>query len=176
MKLFPSMSLSKNQPGQMKVFFGLGLVVLAFLGLGVIVYIMNQVTAKQQDKIQELHDRVSQLSDEKSITQMELDHLKVEGDSIKLNKLVAAAENVYDEKERARREGILWIDRKNKTYVVTLGAIHGLKSGSTLNVYDADKKIGMLRIETPYDVISFTAPVKPLNDTSDKNYFRVLIE
>ena len=160
----------------MKFMMGLGLIVLAFFGVGIILYMMSQATLQQQEKIKTLDDQVAELETQKNIIELEVEHLKSEADSIKLSTLVNTANSIYDDKERARREGVLWIDRKNKTYVVTLGAIHGLTTGSTLNIYDGDKKIGTLRVDTPYDVISFTAPVKPLDNVSDKNYFRVRIE
>jgi len=177
MKLFSFLNLpSKDKPAQMKFMIGLGLTIMSFLGVCVIIYAMHQTTLAQEGKINELDEEVAAIKSEKNVVEIELEQFKAEADSIKLSKIVEVANTVYDEKERSRRVGVLWVDRKNKTYVVTLGAIHGLTVGSALSVYEGDKKIGMVSVDILYDVISFTIPVKPWDDLSSKSYFRAVIE
>ena len=93
-----------------------------------------------------------------------------------LKSIVDRAKSTYSEAEQKRKEGYLWIDRANSKFIVTLGAVQGLLPGDYLTVYDGDKKIGQVTIETPFDV---TAYVRPLGESADlfkKNYYHVVKE
>ena len=94
-----------------------------------------------------------------------------------LSTLVQKAEVLYDEKEKSRTEGLLWIDRKNSSFIVTLGVLHGLQPGSTLAIYDGNQKIDMAQVDVPWDVISY---VKPLNKQFpyqfQRDYYRAVLE
>ncbi len=169
----PAPKISK--PIQKNFLAGLIFVVTAFLGVVIIVYMMMQATAQKEERIGELNDLLTQLNNEKNIIQAELNQLKAQGDSIKLDKLVEAARSFYDQGELSRKEGLLWFNRRNNTYLITLGAVHGLAAGSTVAVFDNDNQIGTLQVETPYDVISFCTPVR-FTDVAGKNYYRVAIE
>jgi hypothetical protein len=77
--------------------------------------------------------------------------------------------------DQSRKDGFLWIDRKTSRWVVTLGAIHGLKADSLLAVYQGDKVIGQVKVTRAFDVISYVQPMdSPKFEQSD--YFRVVIQ
>ncbi|MDO8581027.1 MAG: hypothetical protein Q7S13_06065 [Candidatus Omnitrophota bacterium] len=77
--------------------------------------------------------------------------------------------------DQSRKDGFLWIDRKTSRWVVTLGAIHGLKANSLLAVYQGDKVIGQVKVTRAFDVISYVQPMDgPKFEQSD--YFRVVIQ
>jgi len=75
--------------------------------------------------------------------------------SINLERLVKAAQEIYGQAEQQKRQGYLWIDRKNSKYVVTLGAVNGVLAGSRLSVFDGQNKLGEITVETAFDVISY---------------------
>ncbi len=168
--------MPKIDPKKFKLLVGLGLIVLAFLGTCSIFYIMNNTNMRHEEKIKSLSDDVSQLNSEKNITEIELENLKVQGDSIKVDKLVAQAQKEYDPKELNRKEGILWVDRQSQTFLVTLGALHGLKPGSSLTIYDNESKVGIVTVDTPLDVVSYVWPLEKDKDKFASNYYRAVIE
>ena len=90
-------------------------------------------------------------------------------------RLVEVAESVYDEAEKNRREGYVWIDRQTSTYVVTLGALHGLKPGDILPIYDKETLIGHVTIDSVLDVISYVHPQESA-DVFSRDYYRVTLE
>jgi len=95
---------------------------------------------------------------------------------ISLDSLIEAATTAYGEEERAKKEGYLWIDKKSAKYIITLGGINGLKVGTSLGLYDGQDKIGQVKVEMPFDVISYVQLVDVTQDTLQKDYYRVLIE
>ena len=80
----------------------------------------------------------------------------------------------YGESEEKNKEGLLWFDSASSKYVITLGTVQGLVSGSALTVYDGDKKIGQVIVQSASDINSY---VQPSSDTQlTGNYYRVVIE
>lgn len=96
--------------------------------------------------------------------------------SISVKALVKESEAVYDDKEKSRKEGLLWVDRKTQRFMVTLGAVHGLKNGSLLSVYQGSLALGKVKVDTVFDVISFVSPVEKNLDLSKQNYYKIVIE
>ena len=81
---------------------------------------------------------------------------------------------VYGDAEERNKEGLLWFDSASSKYVITLGTVQGLTSGSALTVYDGDKKIGQVIVQSAADINSY---VQPSSDTQlTGNYYRVVIE
>ena len=97
-------------------------------------------------------------------------------DEVNLVSLVKQAEAVYGPEEKNRKEGVLWIDHETSQFVVTLGALNGLLPGKYLTVYDGQKKIGQVAVDTPLDVISYVHPLGTSMDFSQNDYYRVVIE
>jgi hypothetical protein len=79
----------------------------------------------------------------------------------------------YSEEERNRREGLLWNDKKTGQFVATLGAVQGLTPGARLQVYDGDKLLGDVEVDSTEDVVAY---VHPLGNflLGAKQYFRVI--
>ncbi len=96
--------------------------------------------------------------------------------SISFKSLLERAEQVYDPSEKDRREGVLWLDRSTSRYVVTLGAINGLKPQDSLIVVEANKRIGEVIADTTFDVISYVHPTENTASRLRSNYYRVFIK
>ncbi len=95
---------------------------------------------------------------------------------MKLDGLVKKAQGVYGPAEKARKEGALWLDRRSNNFIVTLGALQGLRRGSELSIYDGSYKIDTASVETPFDIISYVRLVKNSPDSFTGNYYRAVIE
>ena len=93
-----------------------------------------------------------------------------------LGALVKKSRTVHGKSEQERREGFLWIDRKSSKFIVTLGASHGLLTGDSLNVYEDDKKIGEVKINVPFDVISYVEPQGEFGNHLTEEYYSVIAE
>lgn len=93
---------------------------------------------------------------------------------VTLDSLVEHAENIYDEAEKNRVEGFLWVDRNSSRYVVTLGALNGIFPGAYLTVYDEDRKVGQVQVETTMDVIAYVKPEASTEKSLTKEYYRVV--
>lgn len=91
---------------------------------------------------------------------------------ISLDSVINYAQEVYDESEKSRQEGLLWVDKKSSQYVATLGALNGVEVGSFLVVYQKDQPIGEVLVDRAFDVISY---VLPSNVTlSENEYYKVV--
>ena len=167
---------SAADPQKKQLLTGLVLILAAFLGICFIFYVLNSDNSSKTQAIQELNDDLTQLEAEKKIVEGELENLKIQGDSIKLNKLVVESERIYGNNERTRKEGLLWMDKESQTFVVTLGALNGLTQGSRLTIYDADKKVGSVVVELPMDVISYVKPADKSDSELTKSYYRAVFE
>lgn len=86
------------------------------------------------------------------------------------------AGKINEEEERQRDEGFLWVDRNSAKYVVTLGAFNGILSGGYLAVYDDDRMVGRVKVETVRDVIAYVQPLTATRDLLTKDYYRVVKE
>jgi len=155
---------------------GLGCLLAAFLCLvGVFYFLLNDQRARQET-IQSLEEHLLAAQTEQDLAEKENMDLKDRvGSSIYLENLLAESAQRYGEDERSRREGILWVDHKAGTLLVTLGALNGVAAGSRLTVLDGDDEIGFVRVETPLDVISYVYPVNQSVDIFEKEYYRVVL-
>lgn len=96
-------------------------------------------------------------------------------ESVALKTLIEEARKTYGKKEAGKTEGLLWVDRKGKKFVVTLGAIHGLKLGEELVIYDGQEKLGQMKTRAVFDVISYAQPMS-VSDIFRKDYYRVVLK
>ena len=167
----PAKNSNKNT-----LFTGLAMIVIAFVGVCVIFYFLNNSVQAQEAKIKNMIEDLAHLSEEKNILELEVQNLKAQGDSIKLDKLLAQTESVYDDDEKNRKEGILWINPKEKTWVVTLGALNGIQRGSYVAIYDGAEKVGNVEVTMPLDVISYVQPVEQWEQKSEHSHYRAVIE
>ena len=90
--------------------------------------------------------------------------------------LLAESEKIYGAGERNRREGILWVDRQTPRFVVTLGALNGVAAGSTLGVYDGDRQVAEVSVDSVLDVISYVTPADKSADQFEYDYYKVVIK
>jgi len=170
----------KNLKDQNKkdLFVGVVLIIIAFLCTIIIFYFIISTHKETVEEVGVLKEKVGILSTEKQLAKHKISKLKSEvGKSLYIDNILDKANKIYDEKEKARREGYLWIDRGADTYIATLGALHGVTSGSRLVVYDGDKEIGHVRVDTAMDVVSYVYPTN--NDSADQfpgDYYRVVFE
>lgn len=160
-----------------KIIVGLFLIIIAFVCGGAIIYFGGQANKANLKRVASLETQLINLISEKAQEELSSgDAKRVQRNAVKVEDLVAKAEVLYSEEERNRRDGVLWIDRKNGTCIITLGAINGLKPGSRLSVYQDSQQIDKITVDTPFDIISYVKPLqKPLNQF-DSNYYRVVIE
>ena len=165
-----------NKSPKSKFFIGLWFVVIAFVGFVFMFYIMGRTNMENTEQIDELEEKLTVMEIEKANTETELTDVKGKLNTINLQHLVQRAEQVYSEEERNRKEGLLWMDPETSLYIVTLGALHGLKRGAYLGVYKGDERLGQVMVDSPMDVISYVRPVDQSLQELNDNYFRVVIE
>jgi len=160
-----------------KIFIlGLELIVAAFIGLSIVFYYLGYLDIKSKVEIGDLSSQVTSLELERKKTVNELMDVKGKLNTIELDAILDKAEKIYTPKERESKEGLLWVDTESSIYVITLGALNGIKPGDKLKVYDGDKNVGEVVIDTALDVISYVTPVsKSLRELENK-YFRVSVE
>lgn len=171
----PAVKLSQD-PKKTYLFVGLICIVGAFVGVCAIFYMMTNEGLQKEEKIKNLNDQLVTVNAEKDIMEGELESLKAQADSIKIETIVAQSQKMYGQDESSRKEGLLWVDRKSKMYIVTLGALNGLEPGSTLSVFDGENRVGEVTVDLPLDVISYVQPTKRSSEKMTKNSYRVLIE
>lgn len=151
-------------------------IVLAFLCVFFVVYLMVTSHRQVTEQYTQLEEVMTALNAESESAKRTAEDMQQRlGSSLSLQKVLDEAQKAYGPKEKARRDGSLWIDRQARTYFVTLGALHGLTPGAKLLVYDGEEEIGAVRVETPLDVISYVRPInKDLKDFP-ADYYRVVI-
>lgn len=160
-----------------KIYIGMSLIVSAFVGIIVIIYVLVNVQTQKSDKIEDLQEQVTVLDTQAGLAARKAEQLESElGESIYLEKLVEEAKDAYGYEEKDRREGRLWVDRNSKTMIATLGAINGVLPGTRLAVYNDNERIGYVTVGTPMDVISYIEPTELLFDQYERDYFRVVLE
>jgi len=75
-----------------------------------------------------------------------------------------------------KKDGTLWFDKQNDSYVVTIGKKNGVKEGDILKIYDSDQTIGSARVTRPMEKISMVE----INDADRQNltkaYYKVVLE
>ncbi len=156
---------------------GLILIVVAFLCALFGLYLLGNASLKKENKIASLQAQLVNLISEKSRNVLsEKDAQRVQRGPINEEDLIEKAEAVYGPQELERKEGILWIDRKARTLLVTLGVVNGLKKGDILGVYENDNRIGEVIVDKPYDIISYVRPNKMSLNDFKKSYYRVVNE
>ena len=160
-----------------KLIIGLSLIIVSFVCVAVILYFIGRANRMNVEKLSSLEVQLANLIAEKAEGQMsQSDFNRVKRTPINEAEFLSRAESIYGKGELDRKEGILWIDRKSSLYMITLGAVNGLKAGSNLSIYEGDTKIGDVAVHTPFDIISYVQPVgKSLVDLN-KNYYRVVVK
>ena len=154
--------------------------ILAALGcIGGGFYFMTQTNKTNKEKLTQAQSNLTKLLAEKTKNPVTASSGAVSNASnslVRLEDLLKKAEAIYGASEKGRRQGLLWVDRQTKSFIITLGALNGLHPGSHLGIYDGAKKIDTAQVEIPLDVISYVKPVKTSLNHFENNYYRVMIE
>lgn len=160
-----------------KIAVGLFFIVAAFIGVVAIFYAMMDVQRAKDKEADALQADVVALTAEKDLAQTKIADLEQEMAKVpEWDRVIRKADRLYGDEEKTRREGLLWIDRKNESFIVTLGALQGLARGSRLTVYDGREKAGMVEVDLAMDVISYVLLVNATAKDFDKDYYRVVPE
>ncbi len=159
----------QNQQNKAKVIVAVTIIVIAFLCVGTGLFISKDKAGRKAREAREAEQlaQLSRQAQENSASQTK---------AIPLNSILQEAQKIYEVAESSRKEGYLWVDRKESMYVATLGAINGLLPGGHVNIYDGETKIGEAQVEVSFDVISYVQPITPTSDQLNKDYYRVAME
>lgn len=154
-----------------KLLLGVFFIGAAFLCVIATLYFLSQ--PDQADKIKRplLNDPSAKLPREPSPVIS-----SAVAEPMKLEALLRKAGDVYEPAEKNRKEGSLWLDRRSNNFIVTLGALHGLRQGSQLSIYDGSQKMDTASVEVTFDVIAYVKPQKISPDSFTGTYYRVVIE
>ncbi len=165
-------------PNKTKLIIGLVFMVISFGFIIAIFYYLDHFNLANQEKISSLENQIATLIQEnkKDKTAQKKISSGNSGEQISLESLMQKAGGVYDPGEKNRNQGILWIDRQSKSFIVTLGALNGIHLGSKLTVYDGEKKIDTLSVDLPFTIVSFVKPTNKPLDFFSSNYYRVVAE
>lgn len=163
--------------GKKRLLAGLVLILLAFVGTVAMLYVLIGDLNGRTQRLEELRTEMDLLAEERQSMADKNDELAARvGTGISLDRLLSAAEEVYPDDVKNSRTGYLWVDRQADAWMITLGAVNGLRVGTRLPVYDGDQVVDTVEVETPLDVISYVRPTQKLKSQFDKDYFRVVIE
>lgn len=163
--------------GKKQIITGLVFVSLAFVGAIFLFYQNVNAQSAKEAQVNELTQQLTVVSTEKDLSTRKAQALEKEmGRVLDLEKVVNASKQVNGAKEAEKKEGSLWIDRKNKSFLITLGILNGVNIGNRLQVYDGDSKMATIKVVAALDVVSYVEPLdKDMKDFL-KNYYTVKSE
>ncbi|MEW5894850.1 MAG: hypothetical protein AB1650_03685 [Candidatus Omnitrophota bacterium] len=158
------------------LFMGLLFIVLSF---GCIAGVLYQFFIDYQGASKEMADmkeKIVVLDADKSVAEQKVrEFSKRVGQEIEMDKFLAAAEAKYGDKESQRKEGDLWINRVSGEWMVTLGAMNGVKKGTRMRVFDRDAQIGVVVADTVLDVVSYVYSLED-SDRFSEGIYKVALE
>jgi hypothetical protein len=158
---------------KIKLIAGFSLMVAAFL---CIVAALGYANRANSSKLAATQVQLANMIAQNSQTEMKsADGTRVRREPINLEDFLTRAKSIYGEDELKRKEGILWVDRKASSCMVTLGRVNGLNVGSKLNIYDGDNKIGQATVDMPLDIVSYVQLVDKAADELPNSYYRVVV-
>ncbi len=156
-----------------KLIVGLGCIISAFCCIVAVFYFMGKTHMASQEKIAALEAKIAELTT--GAAPSGTSSAKTGSVPMKLDDLLTEAQKIHGVTEKDRTEGLLWIDRKSDSYIVTLGALNGLQKGSQLSVYDGTQKMEVVNVDQPFDIISYVNPPK-LSSNLNNHFYRVVVE
>lgn len=159
-----------------ELFFGIVFLIAAFACVFIIFYLVVRTNRRQFEENTALEDRLEVLNIERVAVEEQARELKAKiGTTVSLERLLDEAKKTQGSQEASRREGVLWIDRSSQVLYVTLGALQGLTAGDQLKIFEGDREVGVVRVETPMDVISYVRPINKTVEDFDRDYYRAVI-
>lgn len=152
-------------------------VVLAFFCFAAVVYFMFHDQKEQSQEITSLRENMLAVNAERDVAESQVARLERKvGQAVYIDKLLQQSQKYHDPQEAQRKEGHLWVDRKNNVILATLGILNGANKGMRLAVYDGNTQVTYVRVESPLDVISYVYPINQTLDDFEKDYYRVILE
>ena len=143
-----------------KLLFGFIFIIIAFGWIVGAFYYFIQKNPSNNDKMAVMEEEITKLKAQVKNSSQNSSITKESAAPFKLEILVKKAESIYSDPEKSRKEGFLWFDRATRSFIITLGALHGLHVGNQLSIYDGDKKIDIGSVDFPFDVVSYVKPFK----------------
>lgn len=166
-----------SKPRQQKFVMGIIFLVLAFLGVVVIFYFLLENYRSQSANLEAYKEQVTAAKIKNNALEQKASELAVgTGRAVRVDYLVEEARNVYKGSAQETREGYLWVDRSGESWIVTLGVLQGVESGSRLSVLEGQDVIDTVIVQTPMDVISYVQPSVKLKNQFNRDYFRVVLQ
>ena len=166
----------KTTSNKTVLFLGLLFIVSSFL---CVVAVFYQVVNNWQENSRQLEIVLRRLAESEAgqaAARSEAQHLAHRmGRGIEFESLMAASRQHHGFEERTRRQGDLWIDRQGDQWMVTLGALNGLREGSLLRVMDGTQEVGMVAVKTVLDVVSYVSPLDN-RDLFQDDIYHVVVE
>ncbi len=161
---------------QKKLFTGVVFIITAFMCvLGVFYMIVEQKRDKEM-QVAEMREEMAVLDTEKGLVQDKMFKLEqTAGREIELTRVLERVGEEEFAQEQNRQQGDLWIDRSTNSWVITLGALNGIAAGERISVYDDERRMGTVVVETVLDVISY---VRPFTGDADftKSFYKVIVQ
>jgi hypothetical protein len=72
-----------------------------------------------------------------------------------------------------KKDGTLWFDKQNSSYVVTIGRKNGINEGDTLKIYDSTEAMGDARVVRSMEKISIVEISDTDRQKLTKAYYKV---
>ena len=143
---------SNSMNTKIKMIIGMALIGFAFVFMIGVAYFIDQ---RNQESLQEISALQVELAN--NVAEKAQDYLskndleKINREPIRLADVLAKAEIIYGQQELNRKDGVLWIDRKSSSLMITLGAVNGLVPGTYLSVYKERRQSNGTIINEPID-------------------------
>ncbi|MFA5059235.1 MAG: hypothetical protein WC676_01225 [Candidatus Omnitrophota bacterium] len=161
---------------KLKLIIGLSLIAVSFICAATALYFIGNANKSYQEKLGTLEVQMANLIAEQSQEALPIsDARRVNRAPVNLEEYLSRAETIYGTAELKRKEGVLWLDKKAAQCVITLGRVNGLDTGSKLDIFEADKKIGEAIVDIPMDITAYVKLSDKTMDDFNNSYYRVVI-
>ncbi len=160
--------------GKKQIVAGLVFISASFLGAVFLLYLTVNAQSAKEVEVKDLNEKLLLVSTEKQAATSQKEELQQQvGRVLDLEKVVRASEKVHGVSEFDRKEGSLWINRKSGNAMVTLGVLNGVTKGVRLGVFEADKRVGTMKVISALDVVSYVEPVDKKLAEFSRDYYQV---
>ncbi len=160
--------------GKKQIVTGLAFIFASFLGAVFLLYLTVNAQSAKEFEVKDLNEKLLLVSTEKQAATSQKEELQQQvGRVLDLEKVVRTSEKVHGEAEADRKEGSLWINRKSGNAMVTLGVLNGVTKGVRLGVFEADKRVGTVKVTSALDVVSYVDSVDKKLSEFSRDYYQV---
>ncbi len=166
----------KKSGNKTVLFLGLLFIIVAFVCVIIVVYHMIDQNQRKEAEIKSIQEKIAVVTEQNASAQKTAQDLTMRvGHGIEVDALLSAAQQRYGDAESSRTRGDLWIDRDGGVWMITLGALNGVKKGSYLRVVQDDKKVGTVVVRMALDVVAYVDPVEDVGQFTE-NIYQVVLE